>query len=82
MTYLSVLTFSCTQRPITLNGGMKMTGWFDIMSLDRLKMREDKAGLEDALRCSSDFATHAISHPLPLQKSAKPCSSNLCQAII
>ena len=59
-----------------------MTGWFDIMSLDRLKMREDKAGLEDALRCCCDFAIHAISHPLPLQKSAKMYSSNLCQATI
>lgn len=38
-------------RPITLNGGMRMTGWFDILSLDRIKMQEDKAGLEDAVRC-------------------------------
>lgn len=37
-------------RPITLNGGMRMTGWFDILSLDKLKMKEDKAGLEDAMR--------------------------------
>ena len=33
-----------------MNGGMRMTGWFDILSLDKLKMQEDKAGLEDALR--------------------------------
>lgn len=37
-------------RPITLNGGMKMTGWFDILSLDKIKMKEDQAGLEDAQR--------------------------------
>ena len=41
-------------RPITLNGGMRMTGWFDILSLDKLKMKEDKAGLEDAMRCAAD----------------------------
>ena len=27
-----------------------MTGWFDILSLDKIKMKEDKAGLSDALR--------------------------------
>lgn len=37
-------------RPITLNGGMRMTGWFDILSLDKIKMREDVSGLEDAVR--------------------------------
>ena len=45
-----MLMFGCVQRPITLNGGMKMTGWFDILSLDKIKMKEDQAGLEDAQR--------------------------------
>ncbi len=27
-----------------------MTGWFDILSLDKIKMKEDEAGLRDALR--------------------------------
>ena len=43
-------------RPITLNGGMRMTGWFDILSLDRLKLKEDRAGLDDAMRCASDLS--------------------------
>lgn len=35
-----------------------MTGWFDILSLDKLKMQEDKAGLEDALRSTVVLASH------------------------
>lgn len=41
-----------------MNGGMRMTGWFDILSLDKLKMQEDKAGLEDALRSTVVLASH------------------------
>ncbi len=37
---------------------MRMTGWFDILSLDKLKMQEDKAGLEDALRSTVVLASH------------------------
>lgn len=53
--------FGCVQRPITLNGGMKMTGWFDILSLDKIKMKEDQAGLEDAQRyCISTLIAMVI----------------------
>ena len=41
-----------------MNGGMRMTGWFDILSLDKLKMQEDKAGLEDALRSTVVLTNH------------------------
>jgi hypothetical protein len=37
---------------------MRMTGWFDILSLDKLKMQEDKAGLEDALRSAVVLTSH------------------------
>eukprot|EP00887_Chlorella_sp_A99_P000559 scaffold17.g559.t1 len=32
-------------RPITVNGGMQCTGWFDIASLDRLTAEQDAEGL-------------------------------------
>jgi len=32
-------------RPITLNGGMRMTGWYDIQGLDDINEREDKDGV-------------------------------------
>ena len=33
-------------RPVTLNGGMRMRAWYDIISLDR-KSAEDAAGFQD-----------------------------------
>lgn len=35
-------------RPITLNGGMAMRGWYDIVSLD-LAQREDEAGVRESI---------------------------------
>ena len=34
-------------RPITLNGGMPMPGWYDITSLDSIQGREDREGLAE-----------------------------------
>jgi hypothetical protein len=31
--------------PITLNGGMKMNGWFDLSSLSEIDNREDAEGI-------------------------------------
>ena len=38
------------QRPIMVNMGMRMTGWFDIASLDEIDKREDVAGLRDSMQ--------------------------------
>lgn len=32
-------------RPITINNGYAMRGWYDILSLDRLDQKQDEAGL-------------------------------------
>ena len=37
-------------RPITINMGMRMPGWFDISSLDDIDQREDAAGLHESRR--------------------------------
>ncbi len=39
-----------SQRPITLNFGMKMTGWYDINSLESIDMKEDEPGLLESKR--------------------------------
>ena len=38
------------QRPITVNMGMRMTGWFDIASLDEISQQEDVQGLKDSVQ--------------------------------
>jgi Phospholipase/Carboxylesterase len=38
------------QRPITVNMGMRMTGWFDIASLDEISQREDVQGMKDSMQ--------------------------------
>lgn len=40
------------QRPITVNGGMTMTGWFDIASLDDIDAEEDVEGFKESQRCA------------------------------
>lgn len=37
-------------RPITINMGMRMPGWFDIASLDDIDQREDAGGLRESAR--------------------------------
>jgi hypothetical protein len=40
------------QRPITVNGGFKMPGWYDIFSLGGdIEQRQDAEGLHDAAQC-------------------------------
>lgn len=38
------------QRPITVNFGMSMPGWYDISSLEDINQREDKEGLHESQR--------------------------------
>ncbi|HTT08716.1 MAG TPA: alpha/beta fold hydrolase [Gammaproteobacteria bacterium] len=42
------------KRPITINGGMVMRGWYDIAAPD-LTLREDEAGLRDAAAIVEEF---------------------------
>ncbi|KAI8464857.1 MAG: Phospholipase/Carboxylesterase-domain-containing protein [Monoraphidium minutum] len=37
-------------RPITINMGMRMPGWYDISSLEDIDQREDEAGLAESKR--------------------------------
>ena len=51
------------QRPITVNGGMRMTGWYDIASLDRLDSEaQDAEAMQESKRCvDADPATSHVS---------------------
>lgn len=41
------------QRPITLNGGMRMTGWYDIVDLDRVgSEHQDAEAMHESKRCA------------------------------
>jgi phospholipase/carboxylesterase len=37
-------------RPITVNGGMTMRGWYDITNIDFRERQEDEAGIRDSAR--------------------------------
>lgn len=58
-----VLFLLCVQRPITVNFGMRMPGWYDIASLEDIDQREDKEGLHESKRCArlNDICSSCIS---------------------
>ncbi len=35
-----------------MNGGYRMTGWFDLMSFNKINAVEDEEGLRDSMRCA------------------------------
>ena len=45
------------QRPVTLNGGMRMTAWHDLTSLEKIDANEDKVGLEESGRYAAHSTT-------------------------
>jgi hypothetical protein len=47
---LLLLLLLLLQRPITVNFGMQMPGWYDIASLEDINAREDKEGLHESQR--------------------------------
>ena len=48
-------------RPITLNGGMMMPGWYDITGLT-LEAREDKPGIQKSMEFIHDLITTQINN--------------------
>ena len=53
-----------TPRPVTLNGGMRMRAWYDILGLDR-KAREDEAGFRDPDRAIRALIAEQIARGIP-----------------
>jgi len=55
-------------RPITLNFGMTMPGWFDIASLDDINQKEDKEGLHESRRYVEELVQAEVDGGLPSDK--------------
>lgn len=51
-------------RPVTINGGMRMRAWYDIVSFDR-KSAEDEAGMQDSERAVRELVGREIERGIP-----------------
>lgn len=52
-------------RPITVNGGAAMRGWYDINSLDFGSRQQDSAGIIESARMISELIDHQIALGIP-----------------
>jgi len=52
-------------RPVTINGGMRMRAWYDIVGLDR-KAAEDAAGFQDSDRKVRELITREVERGIPV----------------
>lgn len=52
-------------RPITLNGGMRMRGWYDIFSLDFRHFVHDKTGILSSAQAITHLIEAEINHGIP-----------------
>jgi phospholipase/carboxylesterase len=55
------------ERPITLNGGMIMRGWYDLTGLEIIK-QEDREGLTQASRIVEDLVQVEIKRGIPRER--------------
>jgi len=56
-------------RPVTLNGGMPMRAWYDILGLD-LKRREDEAGVLDSTARVARLIAREVERGIPPERIA------------
>ena len=54
-------------RPVTINGGMAMRAWYDILSID-LPRREDSAGVRDSEEIIQSLIRWEIDRGIPAQR--------------
>ena len=54
-------------RPVTINGGMRMRAWYDIVSLDR-KGAEDEAGFRESDRAVRELIAREVARGIPAQR--------------
>ena len=55
-------------QPVTLNGGMKMPAWFDIIALEDAQPQEDKVGLEKSRKLIGQLVNEMIESGVPKDK--------------
>ena len=51
-------------RPVTINGGMPMRAWYDILGLDR-QLTEDTAGFSESERAIRELIAREVSRGIP-----------------
>jgi hypothetical protein len=62
------------QRPITVNGGFKMPGWYDVFSLGGdIEQQQDAEGLHDAAQCALWMLWKLVSRVAAVSLSAVHC---------
>jgi phospholipase/carboxylesterase len=54
-------------RPVTINGGMRMRAWYDILSLDR-KAGEDEAGFRDSDLAVRQLISREVERGIPANR--------------
>jgi phospholipase/carboxylesterase len=55
------------QRPITINGGMIMSGWYDVVGMD-LTDRQDAQGIYDSEQILCNYVTQEIEQGIPTNR--------------
>jgi phospholipase/carboxylesterase len=64
---LRVLFPNAPVRPITLNGGMAMRGWFDLLGMDA-GVREDEAGIRASVAALDALIEREIGRGMPAER--------------
>ncbi len=54
------------ERPVTINGGMRMRAWYDIVALDG--SQQDMDGIEDSSRLLREFVAREIERGIPASR--------------
>lgn len=55
------------ERPVTINGGMRMRAWYDIRGAD-LQQREDEAGLRESMRDVHALVAREVARGVPARR--------------
>jgi phospholipase/carboxylesterase len=55
------------ERPVTINGGMRMRAWYDILGAD-LQQREDEAGLRASVRDVHALIAREVARGVPARR--------------
>ena len=55
-------------RPVTINGGMAMRSWYDILDLDDIENRADEAGLEESGRAVEALISREAERGVPASR--------------
>ncbi|MDB6086671.1 MAG: carboxylesterase [Gammaproteobacteria bacterium] len=56
-----------TARPVTINGGMRMRAWYDILSLDR-KSEEDESGFRETAAAVRELISREVERGVPANR--------------